>query len=557
MGHLVLARKYRPKTFNEVIGQKHITTSLENALKTQKFGHAYLLTGTRGIGKTSVARIFGKAIRCEQRTSEQNSCGVCPSCQDFDSGSSLNVLEIDGASNNSVENIRDLINEVHFLPSVGKYKIYIIDEVHMLSTSAFNALLKTLEEPPEHVIFILATTDPEKLLGTVLSRCQRFDFRECSQEDLLLHLKDICIKENITYEKDYLLLDICKLGNGSVRDTLSFLDQVLSFSEHNVINEEILAISLGLAKRTAIKDLTSGILGGDTEGISKIYRQMSKENVPVKNIIMSVLDNLFEIIENFEAYQSTENNCVDCNALKMISKAELFWIYETIVKDSTWALESLIPTKVVEIIFQKISLRRSFFNQDILSEETQYVPMQSSPVIEEEEEEIEEKFETDYTPLDSLSPDFADEPKKKAQIPKTWDGFLEFLAKDSPATASNLEQGNLIGEIIQNNRELIINYGFSSSSKVFFDYISERESCENLKEILSHYFQVKKEQVQFLPKLITEGVFYSIADNKREHLKQLSREKEDRLRNNPLILEAQSIFNSTIDRVVVNEESLK
>jgi DNA polymerase-3 subunit gamma/tau len=175
----VLARKWRPKKFNDVIGQEHITKTLVNSIEKNKVAHAYLFTGTRGVGKTTIARIFAKSLRCENRLEDFNPCGECNSCKSIDSSNSLDYVEIDGASNNSVDNIRELIENVNYLPSSGKYKVYVIDEVHMLSNSAFNALLKTLEEPPAHVVFIFATTDPHKLLGTVLSRCQRFDFKVC------------------------------------------------------------------------------------------------------------------------------------------------------------------------------------------------------------------------------------------------------------------------------------------------------------------------------------------------------------------------------------------
>ncbi|NBO35255.1 MAG: DNA polymerase III subunit gamma/tau, partial [Actinobacteria bacterium] len=174
---LALYRKYRPGQFSDVIGQEHVTGPLSRALNSGNINHAYLFTGTRGVGKTSIARLFAKAIICEQPKSDLNPCLVCASCRDIDAGNSMDYLEIDGASNNSVDDVRSLIENVQYLPARGKYKIYVIDEVHMLSVSAFNALLKTLEEPPQHAIFILATTDPHKLLGTVISRCQRYDFK--------------------------------------------------------------------------------------------------------------------------------------------------------------------------------------------------------------------------------------------------------------------------------------------------------------------------------------------------------------------------------------------
>jgi DNA polymerase-3 subunit gamma/tau len=233
MSYVVLARKYRPQQFSELVGQQHVATTLLNAFKQKKLGQAYLLTGTRGVGKTSVARIFAKALRCEDPEAQPGgkrpgiSCDKCPSCLDINSGSSIDVLEIDGASNNGVENVREIREQVKFLPSRGRMKVYIIDEVHMLTNSAFNALLKTLEEPPAHVTFIMATTEVQKIPATILSRCQRFDFRRVPQALIQDHLGRIVGLEKIEAEPAALRL-IARKADGSVRDALSALDQCLA-----------------------------------------------------------------------------------------------------------------------------------------------------------------------------------------------------------------------------------------------------------------------------------------------------------------------------------------
>ena len=214
MSYQVLARKWRPKNFNEVIGQDHITRTLKNSVKTQKIAHAYLLTGTRGVGKTTIARIFAKAIRCENLQNETEPCLVCDACTAVDKSQSIDYIEIDGASNNSVEDVRELIENVQYLPTSGKYKVYVVDEVHMLTVNAFNALLKTLEEPPEHVVFIFATTDPQKLLGTVLSRCQRLDFKNVSVDVIKNHLAKIIEQEKLSVESENILYAIAKYARG-------------------------------------------------------------------------------------------------------------------------------------------------------------------------------------------------------------------------------------------------------------------------------------------------------------------------------------------------------
>lgn len=226
---IVSARKYRPQIFSTVVGQSHITTTLKNAIKNNQLAHAFLFCGPRGVGKTTCARILAKTINCENRTPEGEACNVCNSCISFDNGTSLNIHELDAASNNSVDDIRALVDQVRFAPQAGKYKVYIVDEVHMLSTSAFNAFLKTLEEPPPFAIFILATTEKHKILPTILSRCQIFDFKRITNQDTVEHLQEICDKENIKADKTALHI-IAQKSEGCLRDSLSILDKIVSFT---------------------------------------------------------------------------------------------------------------------------------------------------------------------------------------------------------------------------------------------------------------------------------------------------------------------------------------
>ncbi|MGB3006084.1 MAG: DNA polymerase III subunit gamma/tau [Chitinophagaceae bacterium] len=226
---IVSARKYRPQTFDTVVGQSHITTTLKNAIKHQQLAHAFLFCGPRGVGKTTCARILAKTINCENQTKEGEACDKCQSCLSFNDGASMNYFELDGASNNSVDNIRDLVDQIRFIPQTGKYKIYVIDEVHMLSSSAFNAFLKTLEEPPPYAIFILATTEKHKILPTILSRCQIFDFKRINTNDTVHHLEEICQKEEIKTDKASLQV-IAQKSEGCMRDALSILDKIVSFT---------------------------------------------------------------------------------------------------------------------------------------------------------------------------------------------------------------------------------------------------------------------------------------------------------------------------------------
>ena len=264
---VVSARKYRPQNFNTVVGQSHITTTLKNAILNNHLAHAFLFCGPRGVGKTTCARILAKTINCTNITKEGEACNTCESCVSFEKGGSLNIHELDAASNNSVDDIRTLVEQVRFAPQAGKYKVYIVDEVHMLSISAFNAFLKTLEEPPPYAIFILATTEKHKILPTILSRCQIFDFRRITNNDTVLHLEEIIGKEHIKAEKNALQL-IAQKSEGCMRDALSILDKIVSFSngeltyantlEHlNILDE---AYFFKLLDYLVKQDLTSAML---------------------------------------------------------------------------------------------------------------------------------------------------------------------------------------------------------------------------------------------------------------------------------------------------------
>ncbi len=264
---VVSARKYRPQNFNTVVGQSHITTTLKNAILHNHLAHAFLFCGPRGVGKTTCARILAKTINCTQITKEGEACNTCESCVSFEKGASMNIHELDAASNNSVDDIRALVEQVRFAPQAGKYKVYIVDEVHMLSASAFNAFLKTLEEPPPYAIFILATTEKHKILPTILSRCQIFDFKRITNNDTVVHLEEIVEKEHIKAEKNALQL-IAQKSEGCMRDALSILDKIVSFSngsltytntlEHlNILDE---AYFFKLLDYLTAQDLTNAML---------------------------------------------------------------------------------------------------------------------------------------------------------------------------------------------------------------------------------------------------------------------------------------------------------
>ena len=309
MEYIVSARKYRPMTFDSVVGQSSLTTTLKNAVRQGKLAHAYLFCGPRGVGKTTCARIFAKVINCTNLTPEGDACGECESCKAFDEGRSLNIFELDAASNNGVEHIKALMEQTHIPPQTGRYKVFIIDEVHMLSTQAFNAFLKTLEEPPAHVVFILATTEKHKILPTILSRCQIYDFERMTVANIVGHLKHVAEQEGITYEETALNV-IAEKADGGMRDALSIFDQAASFCQGNLTYEKVLEdlnvldaenyfniIDLALQNKSAdIMMIVNDILSRGFDGGHLINGLASH----VRNVLMAVDPQTTQLIETSE-----------------------------------------------------------------------------------------------------------------------------------------------------------------------------------------------------------------------------------------------------------------
>ena len=292
MAYTVLARRYRSNTFDEVVGQNHIAQTLKKAISSGRIAHAYLFCGTRGTGKTSTARILAKCLNCQSADhAVTEPCNKCDSCRSIAKGDDIDVIEIDAASNTGVDNVRDIIiGTAYNMPARSRFKVFIIDEVHMLSKAAFNALLKTLEEPPSHVKFILATTEPEKVLPTILSRCQRYDFRNIPTREIAGHLKSICKAEKIEADEDALLL-VAKAGAGSMRDSLSLLDRLLSMGETR-LSVDLLEQMLGLPKSQLIFDLAAAIGSGNVQSVLSQADQVISNGLAVDTLIASLIDHL-------------------------------------------------------------------------------------------------------------------------------------------------------------------------------------------------------------------------------------------------------------------------
>ena len=336
---IVSARKYRPQNFSTVVGQAHITTTLKNAIKNNQLAHAFLFCGPRGVGKTTCARILAKTINCENQTADGEACNTCNSCVSFDAGTSLNIHELDAASNNSVDDIRSLVEQVRFAPQAGKYKVYIVDEVHMLSSSAFNAFLKTLEEPPPYAIFILATTEKHKILPTILSRCQIFDFKRITNNDTIEHLQEICKKEKIKADKAALHV-IAQKSEGCLRDALSILDKIVSFTngelnysntlEHlNILDEDYYFKLLDHMQQQLLSDamllydeINRKGFEGDTliEGYSEFIRNLLVSKDPKAAILLEVADDFKQ--KYLQAAQQISTGWLIA-ALNLLNEAEI------------------------------------------------------------------------------------------------------------------------------------------------------------------------------------------------------------------------------------------
>jgi DNA polymerase-3 subunit gamma/tau len=353
LAYIALYRQWRPQSFDAVVGQDHISRTLKNAIKTNRIVHAYLFTGPRGTGKTSTAKILAKAVNCLE-PKDGEACNHCSSCTRINSGTYMDIVEIDAASNRGIDEIRDLREKVKYAPVEGKYKIYIIDEVHMLTTEAFNALLKTLEEPPKHVIFILATTEPYKIPLTVLSRCQQFDFKRIGTRYIVEKLKEICAEESLPVNENALQI-IAKKAEGSMRDALSLLDQCLSFSE-NEITEEILASILGTVDRDFIKNIVQALNEKDYGTMITMIDSLIQEGKDIRLFAHDLVEYLRNLILVKISSQSAHKLDLPDNLLrillaqsKMFSTDALFQILEVLSEGESQLKFSTQPRITLEL----------------------------------------------------------------------------------------------------------------------------------------------------------------------------------------------------------------
>ena len=445
MSYVALYRSYRPKFFSEVVGQKVIVKTLENALLHNKIGHAYIFNGPRGTGKTSVAKIFAKAVNCLEN-GVKDACGKCKNCISIDKNEVSDIIEIDAASYNQVDSIRELRDNVKYTPSVGKYKVYIIDEVHMLTPSGFNALLKTLEEPPKHVIFILATTEIHKIPATILSRCQRFDFKNIDNKDIFLRLKDVCIKEKIDIS-DEAIEAICNNAEGGLRDALSLLDQVVSYSDSKITENDIHSVAGSLSHETLTKLLLSVNKKESTNAMSVLdgLIQEGKEITRiVSGLILSLRDCLIEKTLNVEKPKYKE--------LSGILSTDKIYFYLDILNQLQSDMKSTTQKRAyIEVAIFKMMNHKTVIDIDYsemiinlkadieeLKVKLDKRPVEAKTVIDKE------KGKPLITVNDVKEILYNSDKDKKAKILKAWDSLKNYKDEKLKGIASLVSEAELV-----------------------------------------------------------------------------------------------------------------
>lgn len=530
MSYIVLARKWRPRGFDDLVGQEAVVKSFKYALANDKIVHAYLFSGPRGVGKTSSARILAKALNCEQRAGSEP-CGTCQSCAAVTDGASVDVLEIDGASNNSVDAVRELRETVKYAPSGGKYKIYIIDEVHMLSTSAFNALLKTLEEPPPHVIFIFATTEPKKIPATILSRCQHHSFRRITKNRIKEQLKKITEIEKIKIQDEALEM-IAKAGDGSMRDSLTLLDQACSFSDD--IDARELQGLLGLPETEVIANLSETILTGDISGTLSIVKELTDRGSDLRQLTKELVEmfrNIAVVKITDEAEELLEFSAEEVERLRGLTQGVAIEPL-TLILSELLRLEGEVRNAINPRYTLELGLLRMSFVKGMTSIESvlkQLDKADTAPPVQEAKQPVkkpapapaEKKTEIEEDPAAPAAPKLPD----KEVI---WKGLLKNLDKEDHLLSCKLAEAKLI-----NITTSELSIGFNGGLSILADSIQGKSSIIQplLEKLSGHKLKLK---IISLPN-----------DKNVKGIKEIKKE----VYTEPIVQDAMKIFNSSVLKV--------
>jgi len=555
MAYLVLARKYRPATFSEVVGQQHVTRTLRNALKSGRLGHAFLFSGLRGVGKTSVARILAKTLNCTDEGHTDEPCGRCESCLEIDEGRSLDVVEMDAASHTGVDDIRELRESVMYAARENKYKVYIIDEVHMLSKNAFNALLKTLEEPPPRVVFVLATTEPHKVPVTIHSRCQRYDFRRISSADIAEHLAGICKKEGVTITRDS-LRRIAIAAEGSLRDSQSLLDQVLSYAGDQVTDEDV-GVVLGSLDRDKLLQILTACVDSDPGTALKVLGEMIDNGADAVRITLDLL----ELIRSLMILVEVENpaDLVDLPEGELASLGSLAGHADPALLRMQFALLARGEERLRRSPQPRIHLELALVHMARVREIVPLGAGGSSPGTgsagsvpsggkprgvappEESIQETASRPEPGTPPDHNAAPAFAG-----IETPQeTWEQLLEFINGQAPGIGSMLEQlipRNMAGE------ELIIG---GRRGEIYLEVLQEKEKTEELKTLLKEFFN-REMRVKFVEMEAEERARNHNAVEKRQlRESDLARKIKKETREHPMVKEALDLFDGELKTVKV------
>ena len=550
MSYLVLARKYRPQTFDEVVKQDHITRTLKNAISAGRVAHAILFSGPRGTGKTTVGRILAKAMNCKNGPLPVP-CNRCSSCKEITAGNAADVFEIDGASNNSVDQIRELRGNVKYMPAHSLYKIYIIDEVHMLSIAAFNALLKTLEEPPSHVMFIFATTEPRKIPITILSRCQRHDFRRIDVESISKHMEKMCKKEGVEIDPKSLGL-IAREAKGSMRDGLSLLDQVISCTQGTISHDHVLDI-LGVVDREIIFKISGAVFQGDIAEILDILDAVYSAGHDMKKLYAD----LIEHFRNLLIVKMGEKNrkLVDIPAheidliLDQVEKVPTIFlnqIFDLLFKEEITIEHSSNPKLALETVFIRIFQTQPALPIDVLiakldnlrkdmyETDTDVIVTEKRSAPRDERKDSPSTLNRTTGTAESLDT-FASAPEtpvdQDGNIKGTWKRLLSIISEEHPALAANLKN-SMIKELAGNRIEIEVN-----GSHFNINMILRNKNEGIIKKVCGDFFG-KEMDVVIVPKKIQDP-----QDQKKKS--QAGRLKQEAL-SHPLVTDALEIFNGNV-----------